>query len=76
MKLRGMEMVIPGGLQRHRCYQMSQQRRLIFLINNKGDSYLVGCAVTGYSEGTSDDPKFSLKALFQYKIFPEIAELV
>ena len=37
---------------------------------------MVGCAVTGSSEGTDFDPKVSLKKLFQYKIFPEIAYLV
>ena len=31
----------------------------------KGDSYLVDCAVTGSSKGMADDPKFSLKTLFQ-----------
>ena len=42
----------------------------------KGESYLVGFEVTGSYEGTANDPKFSLKTLFQYKIFPDIAELV
>ena len=37
---------------------------------------MVDCAVTGYSEETADDPNFPLKTLFQYKIFPDIAELV
>ena len=37
---------------------------------------MVDCAVTGYSEETADDPNFPLKTLFQYKIFPEIADLV
>ena len=36
---------------------------------------LVHCEVTGYSEGTAYDPKFSLKILFQYKIISEIAYL-
>ena len=42
----------------------------------KGESYLVDFEVTGSYEGTANDPKFSLKTLFQYKIFPDIAELV
>ena len=37
---------------------------------------MVGGEVTGSSEGNSDDPKFSLKTLFQYKIFPLITDLV
>ena len=42
----------------------------------KCESYLVDFEVTGSYKGTADDPKFSLKILFQYKIFPDIAELV
>ena len=37
---------------------------------------MVNSALTGSYEGKADDPNFSLKTLFQYKIFPEIADLV
>ena len=42
----------------------------------KDDLYLVNCAVTGSSEGTSSDPKCSLKYLMEYGAFPEVKRLV
>ena len=46
------------------------------IIRKKGDLYLVDCAVTGDNMGTPEDPKFSLKALFEKTIFPSIGKLV
>lgn len=42
----------------------------------KDDLYMANCAVIGLDKGTPTDPKFVLKPLFQYHIFPMIAELV
>ena len=42
----------------------------------KYDLYLVGCAVTGSSEGTSSDPKCSLRHLKEFGVFPEVKRLV
>jgi len=42
----------------------------------KDDLYMVDCAVTGSNVGTATDPKFALKPLFEFHIFPKIAELV
>ena len=46
------------------------------LIRMKGDAYLIDCNVTGSDEGTSNNPKFSLLALFRDQVFPKIDELV
>ena len=46
------------------------------IVRIKGDAYLVDCNVTGSDEGTSNNPKFSLMALFRDQVFPKIAELV
>ena len=46
------------------------------IVRIKGDAYLVVCNVTGSDEGTSNNPKFSLMALFHDQVFPKIAELV
>jgi hypothetical protein len=46
------------------------------IIRMKGDAYLIDCNVTGSDEGTSNNPKFSLLALFRDQIFPTIGELV
>ena len=43
---------------------------------NKNDLYLVDCAVTGSSEGTSSDPKCSLRHLMEFGVFPEVKRLV
>ena len=42
----------------------------------RGDAYLVDCNVTGSDEGTSNNPKFSLLALFRDQVFPKIVEWV
>ncbi|KAG7339193.1 hypothetical protein IV203_020156 [Nitzschia inconspicua] len=42
----------------------------------KGDCYMVDCVVTGSDQGTSDNPKFSLKALFQEPMFPLVESLL
>jgi len=36
----------------------------------------VDCAVTGSSDGTSKDPKFSLQRVFEHNIFPVVAKLI
>ena len=38
--------------------------------------YLVDCAITGTSDGTSKDPKCSLEKIFEHNIFPVIRSLV
>ena len=43
---------------------------------NKGDCYIADCVVTGSDQGTSDNPKFSLKTLFEDEIFPKIHDLL
>jgi len=40
------------------------------ILREKGDTYLVDCTVTGSNEGTSDEPKFLLKLIFETVIFP------
>ena len=42
----------------------------------KGGLYLVDCAVTGSSEGITKDPKYCLKNILKYAIFPEVRRLV
>ncbi len=46
------------------------------IIRRKGDKYLVDCCVTGSTRGTVDDPKFALKDMFEFYIFPELVRLV
>mmetsp|Transcript_10823 Transcript_10823/g.17324 ORF Transcript_10823/g.17324 Transcript_10823/m.17324 type:complete len:262 (-) Transcript_10823:61-846(-) len=45
-------------------------------VRQRGQLYFVDCSVTGSDQGTSDDPKFSLKTLFHDVIFPRISTLV
>ena len=42
---------------------------------NKDDLYLVDCAVTGSSDGTSKDPKCALQRIFEHCIFPAVRKL-
>jgi hypothetical protein len=46
------------------------------IIRRKGDKYLVDCCVTGSTRGTIDDPKFALKDMFEFYVFPELLRLV
>ena len=46
------------------------------IIRQKDDLFLVDYAVTGSDEGTSDNPKVSLKQLFETTIFPDVEKLV
>ena len=46
------------------------------ILRLKGDCYMVDSTVTGSNEGTSNEPKFSLKSLFLRTLFPKIKELV
>jgi hypothetical protein len=46
------------------------------VVREKGDCYLIDTTVTGSDEGTSESPKFSLKALFEQHLFVEISKLV
>ena len=46
------------------------------ILRRKGDLYLVDCCVTGGTDGTSTDPKFSLARLFRSGIRPKVKELV
>ena len=46
------------------------------ILREKGDVYLIDCNVTGSTEGSSDEPKFSLMHLFHSIIFPRIHDLV
>ena len=46
------------------------------IIRMKGDAYLIDCNATGSDEGTSNNPKFSLLALFRDQVFPKIGYLV
>ena len=46
------------------------------IVRMKGDAYLIDCNVPGLDEGTSNNPKFSLLALFCNQVFPKIAQLV
>ena len=43
------------------------------LVCCKGEMCMVDCAVTGSSTGSHDDPKLSLKSLFEESVFPEVA---
>ena len=52
------------------------RRALGPILREKSNLYLVDCTVTGSDEGTPDNPKFSLKLLFEKTIFPEVAKLV
>ena len=38
-------------------------------MHTKGDTYMVGCTVTGVDSGALDAPKLSLKYLFEEHIF-------
>ena len=42
----------------------------------RDDLYLVDCAVMGVSEGTSKDPKCSLRNILEFGVFPEVKRLV
>jgi hypothetical protein len=46
------------------------------IIRRKGDKYLVDCCVTGSTQGTIDDPKFALKDMFEFYVFPELLQFV
>ena len=46
------------------------------IVRRKGDCYLVDVAVMGSSNGTSEEPKFSLLTLFKDTLFPRIHELI
>mmetsp|Transcript_31480 Transcript_31480/g.45865 ORF Transcript_31480/g.45865 Transcript_31480/m.45865 type:complete len:197 (+) Transcript_31480:1130-1720(+) len=46
------------------------------IIRQKGDLFLVDYAVNGSEEGAYDNPKFSLKQLFETTIFPDVEKLV
>ena len=46
------------------------------ILRRKGDLYLVDCCVTGGTDGSSTDPKFSLARLFRSGIRPRVKELV
>ena len=46
------------------------------IMRKKVGAYMVDCTVTGADYGTSDEPKFSLKYMFEEQIFPKIAVLV
>ena len=46
------------------------------VVREKGQAYMVDCCVTGSDAGTSDNPKFSLKSLFEDEIFPRVKSLV
>jgi hypothetical protein len=46
------------------------------VIRRAGDVYWVDCTVTGSDPGTSSDPKFPLKKLFNEHVFPRLDQLV
>ena len=46
------------------------------LIRRKGDVYFVDANVTGSNQGTSTNPKYALKDLWEHKLFPRIDALV
>ena len=46
------------------------------IIREKGEVFWVDTNVTGSDEGTSDNPKFSLKTLFEEQIIPIIERLI
>ena len=50
--------------------------RMVRGVRERGDVYIVDCAVTGSSYGTVDDPKFPLEDFFRVTVFPEIDSLV
>jgi hypothetical protein len=42
------------------------------IVRIKGNAYLVDCNVTGSDEGTSNNPKLTLMALFCDQVFPRL----
>ena len=46
------------------------------IIKNKGDIHYVDCNVTGSNDGTSKDPNFQLKILFDRCLFAVVEKLV
>ena len=51
--------------------------RMTGLVKRRQDYlYLVDCAITGTSDGTTKDPKCSLEKIFEHNIFPVIHSLV
>ena len=46
------------------------------IVRRKDDLYLIDCCVTGSTDGTSTDPKFSLARLFRNGIRQRVKELV
>jgi hypothetical protein len=46
------------------------------VVREKGDVYWVDTTVTGSSLGTSKDPKFPLKPVFEHSVFPNLDDLV
>jgi hypothetical protein len=46
------------------------------ILCRKGDTYLVDCCVTRSTQGTIDDPKFALKHMFKFYVFPVLLRLV
>ena len=46
------------------------------VVRNKGDIYMIDCNITGLSEESLSNPKFSLMKLFHSITFPKIATLV
>ena len=46
------------------------------IVRMKGDAYLIDCNDTSSDKGTSNNPKFSLLALFCDQVFPKINKLV
>lgn len=46
------------------------------VVRRKGEAYSVDTSVTGSNEGTSDDPKFSLKRMFEDLVFEVVQQYV
>ena len=46
------------------------------ILREPGDVYWVDTTVTGSNSGTSDEPKFPLKRVFQHSVFPNLDSLV
>ena len=44
-------------------------------LRERGQAYMVDCAITGSDEGTSDDPKFALLPLLREFVFKKVLEL-
>ena len=44
--------------------------------HRRGEPYLIDCNVTGSDRGTPTNPKFALKDLWEYTLFPSIDGLV